>query len=233
MKNNKKNLLKTVGKFALLIGVILAIAGISYAILYACGFTSVDKFIELRNDMGESFGFWAIVVALQVFQVVLIPISNQIISAPMSIMFNNELWKVFLSSFVGIEIGTIILFLIGRFGGEKVLKFLLGDKEKVEKCEKFMQKGKAFYIAGMLVAVIPDDILTTLTGVARYNFFYVLIVSIITRAICVATSVFGIGYATKYPFLWVVLGAVIIIIALITYFYFKKTIKGNKNNVQN
>lgn len=229
----KNTILKTIGKSALLVAILIVIAGAAYGILYACGFTSVGKFIELKGKMGESVGFWAVVVALQTFQVVFIPISNQIISAPLSILFSNELWKVCLSSFIGIEIGTIILFMIGRFGGTKVLNFILGDKEKTEHCKKFMQKGRAFYPLGMIIFIIPDDCLTTLAGVARYNFFYVLVVSIITRGICVAASVFGIGYATKYPWLWFVLAFGLSCIAVFTVFYFKRTIKENKNNVQN
>lgn len=223
-----KKVFKIIGKFAILFLIIGVIAGGAYGILYACGFTSVEKFIELKNTLGDSFLFWIIIVALQVFQVVFIPISNQIISAPVAILFNNELWKVFLSSFIGIEIGTIILYVLGKFGGTKILNFLLGDKEKTEKCKNFMKKGKAFYPIGMLVFLIPDDILTTLTGVARYNFWYVLVVSFITRAICVSVSVFGVGYATKYPFLWGVITALLIGVVIFTFLYFRKTLKENK-----
>lgn len=231
MKKDKKKLLKIVGKFAIIVLVLCAIAGAAYGILYACGFTTVDKFVELRDSMGESVWFWAIIVLLQAFQVVFIPISNQIISAPVSVLFNNELWKVFLSSFIGIEIGTIALFFIGRFGGEKIIKWILGDEEKTEKCKIFMQKGKAFYPLGMLVFIIPDDILTTLAGSAKYNFWYVLIMSAITRAICVAVSVFGIGYATKYPWLWAVLGVMLALILTFTVLFFKKTLKESKKSV--
>lgn len=225
MKKNKKKILKTIGKVALLLGIIVAIALASFFILRACGFTTTEKFIELRDTMGESIWFWAIIVALQTFQVVFIPISNSIISAPMAVVFNNELWKVFLSSWLGIEIGTIILYFLGRYGGTKILNFLLGDKEKTEKCKNFMKKGKAFYPIGMLIFILPDDILTTLAGTSKYNFWYVLVVSFITRGICVATTVYGFGYATKYPFLWAVLGVFLALVVLFTILYFKHTLK--------
>lgn len=223
-KKNKKIILKAL----LIIAIIGAIAGTTYGILYACGFTSVEKFRELRDKLGDSLGFWAIIVALQIVQVVLIPISNQIISVPVAILFNNELWKVFVSSFIGVEIGTIILYFIGRFGGEKILGFILSDKEKVKHTQEFMRKGKSFYPIGMLIFIIPDDILTTLAGSAKYNFLYVLIVSFLTRAVCVATSVFGFGFIPKYP--WIIAPLIIGLglIVFFTIYFFRKELKKGK-----
>ena len=56
-----------------------------------------------------------------------------------------------------------------------------------------MNSRRLFYPVGMLIAIIPDDLLTTLAGVAKMNFWYILIVSAITRALCIAYTVFGIG----------------------------------------
>ncbi len=70
---------------------------------------------------------------------------------------------------------------------------VLGDKEKAEKVKNLINSRRLFYPVGMLIAIIPDDLLTTLAGVAKMNFWYILIVSAITRALCVAYTVFGIG----------------------------------------
>ena len=201
----KRKITKIILKALIVIAIIGAIAGIGYLILRLCGFTTVEDFTRLRNELGDTFGFWAIITALQVFQVVFLPITNQIITVPIAILFNNELWKVFLSSWLGIFIGTIILYFIGRFGGGKLLSWILSDKESAEKCENWMRKGKAFYVAGMLIPFLPDDLLTTIAGTSKYKFLFVLVVSAITRGICTTFSVWGFGYLTQFWWGWIIL----------------------------
>lgn len=214
---------KIILKSLLVIAIIAAIAGIGYLILRLCGFTTVEDFTRLRDNIGDTFWFWAIITALQVFQVVFLPITNQIITVPIAILFSNELWKVFLSSWIGIFIGTIILYFIGRFGGGKILSWILSDKENAKKCEDWMKRGKAFYVSGMLIPFIPDDILSTLAGTAKYNFFFVLLVSGITRGICTAFSVWGFGYLTQFWWGWIILIGGLVILLALTFFIWKGT----------
>lgn len=218
----RKKILKTIGKFALLILVLGIIALGTYFILRACGFTTKEDFIKLRDNVGENIWFWGIIVLLQVVQVVFIPISNQIITVPVALLFNNELWKVFLASWLGIVIGTIILYFIGRFGGKKLLNWLLSDKEQADRCVNWLKKGKAFYLVGMFIGFIPDDILTTLAGTSKYNFWYVLVVSIVSRGVCCALSVWGFGYLTHYWWGWLILGVGLSLILLLTIFLIKR-----------
>lgn len=213
----------------ILVGIIVIIAVSAYFILRACGFTSVEDFTRLRDDLGDSFTFWVVVTALQVVQVVFIPITNQIVTVPVALIFKNELWKVFLSSWAGIFIGSIILYFIGRYGGRKILSWILSDKEKAEKCSNWMNKGKAFYPAGMLIPFVPDDILTTLAGTAKFKFWYVLVVVAITRGICCAFSVWGWGYLTQWWWGWIILVAALIGLLGLTYLLFKKMSNSTKN----
>ena len=223
-----KKVWKTVGKFALVIGVVAVIALSTYFILRACGFTTVEDFTNLRNRLGDSIWFWAIIVALQVVQVVFIPISNSLISAPIAVIFNNELWKVFLSSWIGICIGTIILYFIGKYAGGKLLKFVLGDEEQANKLKKFMLQGKSFFVIGDLIPVIPNDVLTVLAGMSGYSFIFTFIVTLITRAVCIATTVWLFGYITTYPWIIAVLVALIVVMIFVGIFVTKHQIKKQK-----
>lgn len=223
-KNNYKSLLK----FLLVIGVIAVIALSTYFILRACGYTTVDDFKALRDRLGDSIGFWAIIVGLQIIQVVFIPISNSLISAPIAVIFNNELWKVFLSSWIGICVGTIILYFIGKYAGGKLLNFVLGDKEKAEKLKGFMLQGKAFFVIGDVIPVIPNDVLTVLAGMSGYSFMFTFIVTLITRAICIATTVWLFGYITIYPWLIAILVALIVFMIFAGIYVTKRQIKATK-----
>lgn len=223
---NKKAIIKTIIIFV----IIGLIALSSFLILRACGFTTQEKWNQLRNSLGENIWFWAIVVLLQVVQVCFIPVSNSLISAPLALIFTNDLWKLFIASWVGISIGTVILYFIGKYGGEKIVNWVLGDKEKTEKMKTFMQKGKAFFVMGDLIPFLPNDILTTLSGLAGYNFFFVLIVTLITRAICIATTIYIFGYIKQYPWLIAVLVALLIAMVAITVILTKRKFKKEKED---
>lgn len=227
----KNKILKTVLKSLMLVGIIVAIAGLAYLVLRLCGFTTVDDFKNLRDNLGDSFVFWVVIVALQVVQVVFIPISNQIVTVPVALLFPNELWKVFLSSWAGIFIGSVILYLIGRFGGQKILGWILSDKEKAESCSEWMKKGRVFYPMGMLIPFVPDDVLTTLAGTAKFKFWYVLSVVAVTRGICCAFSVWGWGYLTQFWWGWIILVVALVGLLVLTYWLFKRMMKPKKEHV--
>lgn len=217
-----KPLLKSL---VLILGVGL-IALLAFFILKWCGFSTADDFIRLRGNLGDAFLFWVVVAFLQMIQVVFIPVSNQVITVPVSIVFKDELYNVFLSSLVGIVLGSIVLFVIGRFGGSKLVSWVLGDKEKADNLTKKLTKTKYFYPVAMLIPFVPDDILSVLAGTCRFNFIYVLIITIITRAICVAASVWGFGYLTQFWWGWLILaiGGALLLVA--TFVLWKR---GNKN----
>lgn len=228
MKKFFKKYGKSILKFLLVLGVIAVIATSTYFILRACGFTTVDDFKALRDRLGDSIWFWAIIVGLQIIQVVFIPISNSLISAPIAVIFSNELWKVFLSSWIGICIGTIILYLIGKYAGGKLLKFVLGDEQKANKLKGFMLQGKAFFVIGDVIPVIPNDVLTVLAGMSGYSFTFTFVVTLITRAICIATTVWLFGYMTTYPWLIAVLIALLVFMVFAAVFVTKRSIKKQK-----
>ena len=225
---NKKNIKKMLLKILMLIGIIGAVAGATYGILYACGFTTVEKFIELRNELGDSLLFWGIIVALQVVQSVFIPISNSLISFPVSMIFSNEVWKVFLSSFTGIFIGNVILYFIGRFSGGKLLKFVIGDEEKAENFKTIMKDSKAFYLIGGVVPLIPSDVLNVVAGLCNYNAWFVIVATFITRAICVSVTCYLAGSIANNP-LWIIpLVILLVVMVFIAFFVTKRKIQKHK-----
>ena len=229
MRNFLKKYKATILKSLLIIG-ILAIIGVSgYLILRALGFTSTDKFVELKDNLGDTIWFWLIIGLLQFIQVIFIPISNQIITVPVALVFNNELWKVWLTSWLSIWFATMTLYFIGRWGGEKILKWLLNDEKSVEKCKNFLNRGWVYYPLGMLLP-LPDDIITTLAGTAKMKLWFVAVCSILTRAVDTACSVWGWGFLTRYWWGWIILIVAIILLGLLT-FLFHKYEKKRRNKI--
>jgi uncharacterized membrane protein YdjX (TVP38/TMEM64 family) len=223
LKKYKSSIIKTI----IVIAILVAIAVGVYFILRACGFTKAEDYIALKNKFGDSVVFWLIVGLLEIVQVIFVPLTNQIITVPVAMVFNDELWKVWLTAWISIWLATLILYWIGRVGGPKLLKWILNDKEQVEKCTNFLNRGWIFYPIGMILP-LPDDVITTLAGTAKMNFFFVAICSFFTRALDTAFSVFLYGYAVKHPWLWIVIILGTIGLFVLTFFLWKHDQKKRK-----
>lgn len=222
-----RSLWKKIGKIAIILAVVAAVAVSVYFILRACGFTTVDDYLELRNNLGDSVWFWIIIGLLQIVQVIFIPISNQIVTVPLALIFPaNELWKVWLSAWISIWIATLILYFVGRWGGDKLLKWILTDEEQVKKCEGFLKKHRNYYIL-LMILPFPDDVVTVLAGTCRFGFLYVLFASLFTRGLDTAISVFGFGLLAKYWWGWVVLIGGFVLLTLATILWGKCDKKKN------
>lgn len=217
----KNKIVKIIIK-SLIILVVFGVIAISvYFTLKACGFTTKDDFMRLRDNLGDSFLFWLVIGLLQIIQVIFIPISNQLITVPVALMFpTSELWKVWLTSWLSIWLATIILYFIGRFAGKRILNWILNDKEQTEKCSNFLKKGWIFYPLGMLLP-LPDDVITILAGTSKMNFLFVLVCSCFTRVVDTACSVYGWGFLTRYWYGWIILVVGIILLGVMTFLFYK------------
>ena len=204
----------------IVMAVIAAVAVGVYFILKACGFTTKEDFVALRDRIGDNVWFWIVVGLLQVVQVIFIPLTNQIITVPLALVFNDELWKVWITSWISIWIATLILYWIGRSGGRALLKWILNDEEQTERCSNWLRRGWIFYPICMLLP-LPDDVITTLAGTAKIKFLFVLICSFFTRGIDTACSVYGWGYLTRWWWGWVLLIIGNILLFVLTFFLWK------------
>lgn len=165
-------------------------------IMLGIGLTVYFAFKKLLPQNAESadavrsninFGWLVLFVFLQVIQVIFVPLSGQIVTIPCLLIFKN--WQAFLISWIGISIGSIIMYFIGRSGGSKLLEWVVG-KEKAEKYSKFLSKGIFLFPITMLIPIFPDDIMSCCAGIAKLNKWYCIAVILITRALCVASTCF-------------------------------------------
>ena len=223
----KNKVIKIVIKSLIVVSIFALIAVGMYFLLKALGFTTQEDFIRLRDSLGDSIVFWLVIGLLQIIQVIFIPLSNQLITVPVALMFpTSELWKVWLTSWISIWIATMILYFVGRYAGKKVLNWILSDKEQTEKCANFLKRGWIFYPLGMLLP-LPDDIITILAGTSKMNFWFVLICSCLTRLVDTACSVYGWGFLTRYWWGWIIMSIGFILLGLMTFLFYKWQKKHN------
>lgn len=219
LKEHRKPILK--GLLATSVVAALAVGG--YFILKACGLTGAEFFARIEGHWWT----WPALCGLQFLQCAFVPVSNQLITIPASLAFGDSLWKVFLSSWLGIWLATLCLYWLGRTGGRKVAKWLIGNEEDEEKCLSFLKRGWWLYPIGMLLP-IPDDVLTTVAGASGIPFWFVACTSLVTRAVDAACSVFGFGILTKFWWGYIVLGCGIILLVALTFLFHRMSREAGK-----
>ena len=175
---------KAIFKTVLLVVILASICIGTYFILRAFNLDDIETLREIVNR-----GVLGVIVyiLLQIVQVIFIPINTTIFTVPAIILFGPV--KAFLVSWIGCALGSICMFLIARFCGNKVLSWIVGE-EKANKYAGVLGKGKYLLPIFLLIPIFPDDIMCASAGIAKINFLYFCVVVFVTRCIDTACTCF-------------------------------------------
>ncbi len=197
--------------------------GVFYALL-ATGFMEIARDEEQLKAYLERAGGWMGVVftALQFLQVVILPIPSTVTVVAGAALFGPLTGS--LLSLLGIVVGSLVAFLVGRYAGARVVAWLIG-KETLEKwLKKIKGKDKLLFTAMFLLPVFPDDVLCFVAGMSSMSLWYFLAVIVISRILAIFTTSYSI---TLIPFntpwgiaVWAVL---IVLVAVLFVFLYKKS----------
>lgn len=144
--------------------------------------------IEALRDYIAGFGVAAVFIFIlfQFLQVVILPIPGSVSVAVGVALFGPLRCSLF--SFIGIVIGSLVAFFIGRVIGYKAVCWIVG-KDDLDKWLKKM-KGKDYLLLSImfLLPLFPDDILCFVAGLSSMTWGYFIVMITITRAISVLTT---------------------------------------------
>jgi len=185
----RKKEFKTWVKWVILFLIIAAISAGIWLTLNSFGITSVDGLRTLVSKCGA--WSWLVFLLLQVIVTTLlcfVPASSMTFIIVSVILFGA--WKGFLISFAGVIISSMAMFLIGRFGGEKVAIKLVG-KESLRKAQNLLTIKSKIYLPMMFIfPMFPDDALCMVAGMTKMRWWEFLLIVIFCRSIGVATACF-------------------------------------------
>lgn len=185
----KKTTKKTVIKWSLLILAVLGISGLAYLCCWSCGITSIDG-IRTMIDKVDAWG-WVLFIGLQVFVTSLlcfIPGTLMTFIICSVILFGA--WKGFLLSSIGVILSSMSMFFIGRFGGEKFARKIVGEKSLNKAQELVAVKSKIYLPLMFLFPLFPDDALCMVSGMTKMKWWQFLIIVVFCRTIGVAVVCF-------------------------------------------
>ena len=155
---------------------------IFYAIC-ATGFITKITSIEALQSYIDGFGAWAIIIYIvfSYLQVVILPVPGSVTVAAGVLLFDWLECAVY--SFIGIILGSITAFAIGRIIGYKAVCWIVGKDDLDKWLDKI--KGKDYLILSLmfLLPMFPDDVLCFVAGLSSMTWPYFLVMIFITRLI--------------------------------------------------
>ena len=194
--------------------IFLDIGAVVFFAVCATGIITKMNSIQGLRDYIAQFGNMAVFLFILFcfLQVVILPVPWSIAVAAGVALFGPL--KCAIYSFIGIVIGSIVAFAIGRWIGYKAVKWIVGQ----ETLDKWLQKlkGKDYLILSImfLLPMFPDDVLCFVAGLSSMTWLYFLIMITLTRALSSAATAYSIGlipFNTWWGILiWLTITAVVV-----------------------
>ena len=195
-------------------------AAVAYAMLKT-GFIEVLRDKDRLQDYLERSGSWMSVlfILLQFSQVVLLPIPSTVTVVVGSALFGPLLGSVY--SLIGIMLGSVCAFLIGRYAGYRVVAWIVGQETLEKWLHKIRGKDKLFLSAMFLLPVFPDDVLCFVAGLSSMTIWLFLGVILISRILAIFTTSYAVSlipFTTWWGILiWVIFAVLIILLFVVLY----------------
>lgn len=180
----------------------------------------INGLVKIISDTGA----WGMVVyvLIQILQVVILPLPAVVCYVPGSIIWGAPMATLLAS--LGVIIGSVIAYFIGRIWGKKAVIWIAG-KETTEKYSAYFGKrGKGIFVIMQILPFFPDDILCMVAGLTSMNFVFFIIVMCTVRPAIISVYCF-LGSGDIIPFsgwgiyVWVAIFAVCIALAVLSFKY--------------
>jgi len=192
-------------------------------VIKVTGFLDKISSVEDFRKYVSSFGGYAVFlfVLIQFLQVVVLPIPSFVTVGAGVLLFGPFKGAIF--SCLGIILGSVMGFLIGRIFGLKVVKWLIGEDNLIKALKIVKGKDKIILTFMFLFPFFPDDLLCFVSGVTTVSSSYFLVMIFITRTIAIFVSSYSmsnsiIPYDTWWGILlWVLFFALTILLTIIIY----------------
>jgi len=181
----------TLSRTALTVYVFLILCLVLIFIFQVTGFFEMVRTPESLEAYLKKAGVWMpiIYIVLQYLQVVLLPIPSTVSTLAGVALFGP--WWTLLFSFIGIWLGSISAFFIGRKLGYKAVAWMVGE-ETLNKWQKKLKGKDALVLTLMFfLPVFPDDVFCFISGLSSMKKRYFFIMITISRIISISATCFS------------------------------------------
>jgi uncharacterized membrane protein YdjX (TVP38/TMEM64 family) len=155
------------------------------------GFFQLASTSEGLQEYIEKAGAWMpmLYILLQYLQVILLPIPTIVSTIAGLALFGP--FQTMIYSFIGIVLGSITAFIIGRKLGYKAVAWIIGQDTLNKWRKKLKGKDNLILTLMFVLPLFPDDILCFVAGVSSMSNRYFLIMIMLTRLVGIAGTCYS------------------------------------------
>lgn len=217
-------------KLFIVISVILVGVNLTYFFVLKTGLLNqIDSLYDIKMLILKYKEQGLIIYTIINFlQVTLVPLPSSVTILAGTAIF-GPFWAFVFAS-IGIMLGSILAFFIGRLCSKPILYWIFG-KSKVEKYEKLLSnRTKLILFLTLFLPFFPDDLICMMAGITDIKFKDFFVISLFARSFGIAClSYFGSGKIIPFSGwgigVWIVIGIIAISLAIALYLKRKKIIK--------
>jgi uncharacterized membrane protein YdjX (TVP38/TMEM64 family) len=166
--------------------------GVFFAILFwifeISGFwdnvSTVENMQKFIKDQGIYSG--VIFLLIQFLQVVAVPIPGVVTVAAGNVLF-GVFWGSVLS-YIGIILGSVTAFVIGRKFGYKLVVWIAGEETVTKLINILKGREKVMFTMIFLLPFFPDDMLCFVAGLTSMSLFFFTSMAMVTRIVTIAAT---------------------------------------------
>lgn len=163
------------------ISITIGVIGILVALYFLLGLNKYFTDAEFIKEEIESYGNFGkfIYVVINFLQTTLIPITNiPTIFAGTYVYGPLDAANL---AIIGVLVGSVVSFYIGRIFGTKLLNWILGEQKLNKYLEMMKGRENVVFFLTMLLPGFPDDIICMIAGITPMRFRFFAITLLITR----------------------------------------------------
>ena len=197
--------------------VIAIVLIVSFLIFKRLGLTNLTR-QELQDYISSKGALAPIIFIIVSFlQVTFIPLPGAVTIIAGSFLFG--FFETFIYSYIGMMLGAIVAFELGRLVGRPYLNWLTGDINKTDKwIKRFKGREKVFLFFAFLLPMFPDDLLCSVAGLLPIKRKTFIIMQLFTRATSIlATLVFMSGEIIPYKGWGLVVLSILAVLSIIAF----------------
>lgn len=213
---------------------LVIVAGVGALAIVGAGMIIKSHILDAVSDVEElkalivGYGTAGklIFILLEFLQVTFVPIPSTVVTAAGATLYS--MWEALLLSCIGLWLGSLLAFFLGRTFGVKLVKWVIGD-EMLIKYNNFVKgKDKAMLVYMFIFPIFPDDVLCMIAGLTTMSYPGFILVQLISRPLNVFGTVFLINNMSLIPFegwgiaVWVLVGVVFIVTFILMWKYADK-----------
>ena len=215
-----------IGRALICVAVCALLFGAVYALLHAFGITDVTR--EEIQAFVTGTGVWAplVFILISFLQVTFIPIPSTVTVLAGAYIFGA--FPSFFYSYIGICLGSILAFELGRGIGRPFARWVVGSEEELDSwVGKLKGRERALLWIIFFFPFFPDDAICTVAGLLKVSRIEFLLMQLITRTTSIgSTLIFMSGEVIPYEGFGIVViavGALLFVAAsVLSLIYFEK-----------